>query len=316
MALKIKPKLNIVELDDGNVVDNYSWTVSNKKIAREQCPRLILKEWQQTRSSVLQGINFFAHQAYSGYQAYKGFGKGPDGYNSLYAAVKTGNEYVLPYYNEYNHTVTNSWNRNKGIVGNSLDTFIVNPAKAIYANAGIETAKQWEGTSEALLMVSFRLLNTINPSVDIAKNYKLINALIYNNLLDRQNILVAAPPCIYEMKIPGIRNSPACVIREITVQNIGQVNRMDAPAGFEEIGGKIAIPDAWNIIIQIQELLTESRQIFAGVTDKSKVITSINESLERNIEDIVDSANDLKDRMENKAKPPTLTDLEQQSRTA
>jgi hypothetical protein len=90
------------------------------------------------------------------------------------------------------------------------------------------------------------------------------------------------PPVIYEVSIPGIRYAPAAYISNLVVESIGQVNNVRLPAtigngGFLELNDlDINVPDAWNITIQLTELLPETRNIFAGVfnsANKIRVIT-------------------------------------------
>lgn len=254
------PLINLGK-DEGDVVGKYSWAASLTEKARKEIPYIEIIEYQQTLSSILQAINYFSGHVRQAIDE----GKTTDPYAGLYSVSKTevGNMYRFPYLNGYHHNITNAWGENKGVIGKSasdiLET-ITSGAKAIFPSAGIEGAKSWEGSQPATYNFTFHLLNTINPTEDIPRNIRLINALINNNLLDKIDFVALRPPAICEVVIPGIRATTVAVMNNINITNIGQLNLMK----LTDKGADIAIPDAYEITISIQELLTESRQIWSG----------------------------------------------------
>ena len=260
--------IKLVQVNGGlvDVVNDpkYHWTVSNKIIARSEVPTIQIEEFQQNVSSIRQGIEYWANQA----RAVDATGKTADPYEKLYSvdAGEPGNKYVFPFYSTYHHAITNAWGENKGTVGaiaGQVMNAITQAARVIFPSAGIESAKSWEGTTPATYQFSFQLLNTVDPSNDMKYNRDLINALVNNNLLDKIDPIAIRPPAICKIKVPGMRGITVGVMSTINIENMGQLNRIDNEN----------IPDAYNITITVQELLTESRQILAG--QLGKVFASI-----------------------------------------
>lgn len=272
-----------------DVITNYSWTVSKSQAAKNEVPRIIISEYQPNVSSITQGTLYWAHQFNTIRESLENGRdisdlKTADPYEKLYSVSdsESGNSYTFPFYSDYHHAITNSWGENKGIVGSTtkgaLDA-ITTGSRAVFPSAGIEQAKSWEGTTPAQYQFSFQLLNTV-ASDDIQKNQKLIKSLINNNLLDKMDFLVVRPPAICEVEIPGIRGRTVAVMNTINIQNLGQMNYIQ----------KQNVPDAYLITITIQELLTESRQIFAG--EIGKVVTRIDNPIQ-SIEEAADAGGEL-----------------------
>lgn len=260
-----------------DVVKDYSWSVSNSKLwARKEVPTIEITEFQQTVSSVRQAMEYWANQA-------KGLTpKGPvrDPYAGLYAVDKSikGNSYIFPFYSTYHHNITNAWGENKGVIGEAgkiAADYATEIARTFFPSAGIESAKSWEGSQTPPYQFMFQLLNTVNPDVDIKNNKALIRALLNNNLLDKIDFISIRPPAICQIRIPGVRGTTVGVMSTISVENIGQINKI----------GKENIPDAYQIGITIQELLTESRQIFSDELKDGKVFADIKQTI-KGIEDV------------------------------
>ena len=135
----------------------------------------------------------------------------------------------------------------------------------------ITKRKVHNGLADATLTTQFQLFNTMgNGMSTISRNYKILQALQYNNLPDKTSVFTYMPPVIYEMEIPGVRYCPAAYIAQLVVENIGQVNRrlltVDEKTFF------CNIPDAWDITLSINEMLPESRNIFEGISNRGSKI--------------------------------------------
>lgn len=258
------------KLIDGNVVKNYRWSVNKKFTATFETPIIEIQEYQQTVSSIRQSMEYWANQA-------KGItpkGKVQDPYAGLYAIDRSapGNFYIFPFYSTYHHAIQNSWGENKGIIGqfgSDVANAITQGARVIFPSAGIEAAKSFEGAAPRQYQFTFQLLNTVDPNVDIDKNFSFIDALVNNNLLDKIDFIAIRPPAICEIKIPGARGTTVGVLSTINIENIGQLNSMYVNNGYRNI------PDAYQITITVQELLTESRQIFSDDLKGGKVFADV-----------------------------------------
>lgn len=263
--------LQVVKLPSSisDVVNNLSWSVSNSTLARKECPIIQFTEYQQTVAAFTQSLNFLALQGSKnlkdGDTANEAITKtNDDPYKGLYTGDPTGNFYTFPFYNQYHHETTNSWGENRGNLQGVVDKGLDYLRKFYLPTAGMEVAQQWQGSTASIFTFSFYLLNTVDPKVDIPKNVAFVTALVHNNLLDRKNIFAGAPPVIYSYSIPGIRTSPAAVLSNVTIRNIGQINM---------IGGQ-NIPDAYEVLLTVTDLIKESRQIYRGASG-GKVQTSI-----------------------------------------
>lgn len=282
--------LPLKKIKDGivNVVENYRWSVSTSKLATSEVPTIEITEYQQSTSSMIQAMSYYATQTIDSINPGTLSG---DPYEKLYAVDKReqGNMYILPYYSAYHHYIENRWGENKGTISQmaaKAQSFATDLTKAVYPSANIEAAYSWEGSTPATYAFSFQLLNTVNPETDIPENRTFINTLLHNNLFDKLNIIAMRPPAICTIYIPGIRELTIGILSNIVIENFGQVNSMK----LESESKKVNIPDAYNITITVQELLLESRQILAGVlTDKEsgKVFADIED-----IKTLVDKATD------------------------
>lgn len=256
---------------DGNVVKNYPWCISLNG-DKSDVPFIKFIEYQQTTSGLYQSISYWAA---GGADVVKSALKGEltlqsNPYKDLYYAQPTGQEFIFPYYNPYHHNISNSWGENKGVPGQSEAIDIVGTvAKSMFPAGGIETQKAWEGTQSASYTFGFYLLNTTQAGWE--NNKKLVERLIRANLQYKINVVAAFPPVIYEVTIPYMRHSPAATIENLTINNTGQINKL-------KWGN---VPDAYQVTISVKELITESRQIFEGVSNNAKKVTSIvgNENL-------------------------------------
>jgi hypothetical protein len=248
--------IDLIELTDedgGDVVNNYRWSVSSSRLALAQTPRIMIQEYQQNVSSIQQAIKYWANQGAVGIDSKQT----ADPYEGLYSVEKAtpGNYYTFPFFSSYNHAIQNAWGENKGTIGQAgaeISDAVTQAARVVFPSAGIEAAKSWEGSTPAAYSFTFHLFNTVDPKEDYKRNKKLLHALVNNNLLDKIDFISIRPPAICKITIPGVRGTTVGVMSTIEVSNVGQINYINGEN----------IPDAYEITISIQELLTESRQIW------------------------------------------------------
>ena len=285
-----------------NIVEDGQWKVGGKHL---DVPSMFLTEYQQQTAGLIQSEYYWLKQLRRTAQslgentaninasnisnmlkqAKKGIMKlasvavnnaelvspsNDDSYQGLYVAEATENRYTLPYYNEYNHTIMQTWGENKGTAGNFVDSAVRPILKYAVASASIDTAYQWEGGTPANYIVHFQLLNTIDTT-SWQYHQQFLKTFITQNLHHKLNAVMSLPPVIYTVDIPGIRYSPAAAIDNLTIKNLGMMNKIN-----NEI-----IPDAYDVSFNIKELIIESRNIFQS---RSKV-TAIVEQAEIKKED-------------------------------
>ena len=108
------------------------------------------------------------------------------------------------------------------------------------------------------------LFNTLSEE-DTKKNLIFKRRLQMSTLHDQRTALLASPPAIFQVRIPGVRYSPAAVIAQLSIINVGQINMIPVD------GVTMAIPDAWGFNIRIAELIPESRQLMMAAANNTIV---------------------------------------------
>jgi len=232
------------------------WTASDYdiEIAGKEFPYIELIEYSQDASQIKQQVNYWATRAGNATVAGGAAAGGP--YSGLYMGSRTENEYILPFFTETNHQIGQNWQENQAPLGDTAKRLTTGAAeavgKAFFPAAGILYPKSYAGANEYLYDITFYLINTISEE-GIKNNKAFLEKFIAMNLHVQENSLAITPPSLYTAFIPGIRWSPVCVVSNLSISNKGTLN-MSA-------GGHI-IPDAWEVRIQIRELINESRAIY------------------------------------------------------
>ena len=243
-----------------DVAGKYDWTVTppNK---RKKIPRFTMVEYEMDGNLLMSNLISWTKNL---------VGTAKNSYEGMYRAKETGYMYAFPWFETYHHTVNQSWGAFPGMEGFDV---VKNLATAVGAFKGapgiyINNPQAWNGISPISFTYKITLLNTVNPDA-YKKNKALINRLLMSSLHNQQNIALAVPPCIFVVDIPGIRYSPAATIAGIQIENRGILRSI----------GKDIIPEAYEVTMTIQELIPESRQIFAGAIGGPKVVAIIYEEL-------------------------------------
>lgn len=232
---------------DFNIVDDYAWTLTPTD-RRNKPPYIELIEHEQTLSNLYAQLEYW-------YTAWNPTDENP--YENLYAAKETGTKFKLPYFEEYDHNIGQNWEKTKGAADfSSVDKVLnvaSNIAKALQIAPGttINQPQIWNGSAANSYTISFTLFNTID-SVESEKNIRFKRRLIMSSLHDQRSAILSAPPALFKVIIPGIRYSPAAIISQLSITNVGQINNINGEN----------IPDAYLFNVQILELITESRQIY------------------------------------------------------
>lgn len=224
------------------------WTASDYTAeALNNMPYVQMIEYYQEYGQILNGINNWAAKVEAGFR---------DAYKGLYLGKATGNSYKIPFFENYHHGTSQNWQENQGGIGGKLaelGNMVENVGKAFLPSAGIVYPKSWAGTSENSFPIAFDLINTVNPEIDIPKNFKFLKTIVGQSLHTQEDVLTITPPCIYEVLIPGIRWAPAAVISNLNIINKGTMTRTTQWG---------IVPDAWGVTITIRELINESYNLF------------------------------------------------------
>jgi hypothetical protein len=249
-----------------NIVQDYPWT-NTPSTNRTDVPVIILKEYEQDVCTLWAQIAYWIDNL-----KLNELEASENPYKSLYHAIETKAEYILPYFETYDHNISQDWQKTKGVANYSLAETALNIFSAIEKfrkiapGTSINQPQVWSGSGAATYTVNFTLFNTGLASDQkslndiIRKNLNFKRRLLMATLHDQRTAILSSPPALFEVLIPGIRISPAAVISQLTVSNIGQMNQLTDINNIEEI-----FPDAWEFNIQITELISESRQILNAV---------------------------------------------------
>lgn len=216
-------------------------------------------------------------------------------YQRLYFVGPTGFKYKIPYLSPNSFNQNNSFGPGAGAFpgGELLDKGL----KALqglqnFANlatqAGqtyIERTKYFNYPQEDTpIEVKIPLYNTTPATFDdVCNNFKLVFLLLYQNSPLKQDKLVVEPPCVYDVKIPGMKRHPYCFLNNITVMHQGNTRVMDIDiSGLDYSGGgqqllpngtiKAVIPDSYLINLTFAPMLTQTKNLlFTTISDHNTV---------------------------------------------
>lgn len=221
------------------------------------------QDWSDAAVSVVNWMTRFKDATIAG-----GLGGG-NPYKGLYHGEKK-TLYKLPYFNEYHHSISQSWQENQGPAGElvkKLTDFAETAGKVLFPAAGIVFPKSYAGGTAATYSFNFTLINTYRGTSNqtlvknMKKNKAFLETFISDNLHGQNGSLAVDPPLLYEVYIPGIRWSPAAVISGLNIVNKGSMNMAKS---LPDMGAtEYIFPDAWEVQVTIQELINESRSIWA-----------------------------------------------------
>lgn len=293
----------------GTIFDVYSnikyrWTVSKRDEVLKQVPYILLTEYRQDIAALLVSFDRFISLTAKGgisqlkrmisggtnaitgnldinpNKGWKEIGYNP--YEDLYHGKKTGNVYRFPWYSDYHHMINNTWDDMTGALEAVISTTADKLNRFLSPAGGLDTPKAWSTIEPGTFQFEFSLINTDFDSGDfnpgITNHMDLIDSLILANIPMRDGFLTMLPPCIYTLEIPGVRYSPACVITNLEINNIGQMNRYSLPDSetLESVRRQdCIIPDEWKIRIVITELIRESNLIYKSLLDKDQQVIAI-----------------------------------------
>lgn len=262
---KTKDTLKIFDFRKRDII----WTASdfNADFANANFPYIELIEYEQTHGAILAQFNQWLRLGQQIVEKLTNVINKVDPYDLLYIAKPTNNQYYLPYFMQYHHSINNHWEASGlaeiGGVKAVLD--IGQTVAQLWSPAvGLTVPRSFKGTDDASYGIEFTLFNTVDLEsadgklpVGMMRNKEFIETIIQQNLFDfKDSGIVIRPPSLYEVMIPGIRYCPVAIISSLTVNNVGSMNRY----------GNYIYPDAWSVTINIQELIKESGQIYKDAT--------------------------------------------------
>lgn len=309
-----------------NVVGDYSWTISPKS-SRFDVPYIQLIEKRINNNVLVQQFLYYisagidiggtaANQVIDNFQNTAGLADNDvvnrerrenvinkvetaindpeQPYRGLYDLEDTGWIYILPYFSEKHHEISNSWAESQPVnfltnagfqaieegvnqiaepvnmLASALGAFTGNSQPSV--GTYIEKPKQYTpNASGPSYTVTFNLYNTFKLE-DIIKNWQFCYLLLYQNLPNRRSKTIFDPPAVYEIFIPGVRRSPLSFISMVNVQFVGSTRLMKLKISDEKELTAI-VPDAYRVTLNIQDIFPESRNFMQGVIDEDQKVS-------------------------------------------
>lgn len=274
---------------DIDVIKNCEWAVfDGKSMKADEVPSIKLIEYQPIGDQFVNRAIQFASQATAA------LGGGGDAYKNTYKAEPTGNNYTFPYFTTEMRSKTNSWAQDTrvtevatgvgggvldrlGSVGAALQSPVVQNVISRVAGGiadryegaslGIEYPKIWQGSDAgATYSFDFYLFNTVSKE-KIKDNWNIVHLLTHNNSYGRRSLVLHDAPVLYQVEIPGIRKSPVSAMKDLKIEMVGQMRKIKDVAPVESI-----IPEAYHIVITMEDLFVESRQLLAPVKSGGSVV--------------------------------------------
>ncbi len=286
-----------------DVVNDFQWTLQGKD-ARQNVPRVIIKEYQQTAGQLIASIVYYSRVIGSFVAGETGVFFGPkdpgEVYKYKYFAEETGFTYVFPYFNPKHTSRTTDFGYEDGqspfegikklgqripiggehggfrsligVIGGEIPA-LADAAVGIFnsiipGKLSLENPQSWVSSSEGSYTLTFDLFNTGTVD-DIINNRNLAHILRYQNSPSRRNFAIVDPTVIYDVYIPDITYLPAAYMSDLQITNLGNTRQMNLTDNVPKI-----IPEAYRFSITFTSLFMPTRNILDGM-DKGKNVTAI-----------------------------------------
>lgn len=212
-------------------------------------------------------------------------------YEGLYITEDTGFRYLLPYFDDQQTLISNSFSVNDEMLGpNSLLGKAVSKIRgatealaklAYFTEPGlyIEKPKFYNfKASGDTISFSFPLINTgWSTYDDVRLNWQLAFLLSYQNVPNRRTRELIDPSVIYEVSIPGVKYIPFAYMKSIKVDYLGSRRQMNlevpARGGVKTI--TTIVPEAYVITISLEGLVAETQNFLMAVLEGKQDIVSV-----------------------------------------
>lgn len=192
-------------------------------------------------------------------------------FGNLYIGNSTNRYYRFPFLSEEIYSLANEWSdasQEENIIVDMLGTTakdlmssFMAPSKVFSTSSFTETVKSYKPCMEGnKVKLKFTLYNTMEKS-EVMRHYDFVVHFMKVNKHIRTNRTNLLPPVYYTMNIPGIRYSPACYVSGLNIRNEGKTRIIE---------NKI-IPDAYNIDIELTDLVSDCANLIGNISNMKKV---------------------------------------------
>lgn len=287
-----------------NIAIDYPWTFTPPDLRDKlEIPTIIMTEFEQDANALYSQLTFWKEQAMSSFRNPTGprirflTNTSANPYDAMYHAKPTGLTYIFPFFDPYHTRVNPKWGEGGGLLNNETFKNILRGLGDVVSLAGsagensapglfLNKPKQWTGAEPAIYTLQFTLFNTIPDQKDYTANDAFLKRLRMSVSHSQVNLMLALPPALFTVNIPGVRYSPAATIIGLNIENIGQINQLT------NNNKSINVPDAYRVQMTISELIVESRQIIQAVMNNEySKVTAISDKKLTNISKVEKDVN-------------------------
>ena len=201
-------------------------------------------------------------------------------YKYLYLREATNYKYKFPYFTDSHYGISNGFedsndSKDKNNMADTLKATVIDTMDKVSQNLSspitlmapgsyIERPKfyNFKQNNESF-DISFILYNTLNEDA-YKYNCDFINRFVIANTPARQNKILADPPVIYEVTIPGRIFCPYAYVSKFAVEHVGVRRLLPLSNGKNGI-----VPDAFKITISVTSLIIETSNLIKMQTGES-----------------------------------------------
>lgn len=241
-------------------------------------------------------------------------------YQRLYSTFPTGFKYKIPYFDDSYKTASGIFGGEAGggklpfqasseLIAEGVSS-VVEALNAMSPGTYVEQPKYPSfPASDKSYTLNFCLHNTVSWE-DTIRNWQLVFMLIYQNLPNRVNRTVILPPKIYEARLPGVWYSRYSYMSSISVQMLGARREMNLPAAQLGLPNtkdtiKTTVPDAYQVAINIQELIPESQNYMFESIIRDSLVTIDRRDHQNAIKPFSDTTSAISDSVVSSMKSPS-----------
>ena len=279
-----------------NVVSDYRWTL-NERLRKsaasslKEVPYVNLYEYEVDESTIKTQLSYYLTQGKESLTTDGTISLKP--YEELFPRKETGNRYKFPYFSETNFEVnTPVWasldtleqgskfaESIAGVLGGeaaaNITGAVIQGAGAgvgaalslAYPKVGImDRPKLWQSHDFRSINIRFPLFNTVDAD-DWKNNRALCWTLVNQNLFFKRDFITGFPPVYYEVLIPGQHYSYAACVTNITINNRGNMRALKDDGGVDNI-----VPDVYEVVMTLTDMVMPSRNLLKGIQEKAKKI--------------------------------------------
>lgn len=240
-----------------NIVEKCKWTLSTEKSYLKKAPRIYVRSSEIKDNDLINATEAFLNSVKTG--------NGIDYYKKMHKLENT-EDWQFPFFSDEVRGFTNNWadtyvgsTNGSQIAGGELVGNIKDVASNIAASVGafnaiankqagslFEPPKFYQyAANDNAVTLEFTLINT-DEEEDYKKHYEVVKKLITDNRFQRESGMIAIPPRVHEVLVPGYRfiQYASC---NVSVNLLGR----------RELKEGLIVPEGYRVNLTYTSLYTE-----------------------------------------------------------